>query len=334
MGQIYAIYRNTFLETVRQPVYGLILMIGCAVIAMSPATGMQIYTFGTGSGLEKTETRMIADLGLGTALLAGLLLAVFCTASVISREIDEKTALTILSKRISRTAFVFGKYFGVSTAIAAAAAVMTAYLLMTIRVGAPVAVRDKLDWKAALAMIAVALAAVIFATARNYFRGRPWVGSFTLFFIPAVLALFLVYGLFDRDYSLVLRPDGVGYFGAYDMEVAKAGLLTLEAILVVAGVAVAASTRLGMGGNFAVSACAYLGGMTTEYFLDAYGYLPPVQAFCRLLPNLQTFWMSDALTREETIPLAYVGTASLYAVGYIFAMLFLAAFLFEKREIA
>jgi hypothetical protein len=53
-----------------------------------------------------------------------------------------------------------------------------------------------------------------------------------------------------------------------------------------------------------------------------------------VVPSLQTFWVGDQLMRPSPyIPLAYVGKASGYAVTWCMAMVFLGAFLFEKREV-
>ena len=44
--------------------------------------------------------------------------------------------------------------------------------------------------------------------------------------------------------------------------------------------------------------------------------------------------MSEALKREIDIPLSYVAQTSQYAAVYLLAMLCLAAFMFDRREIA
>jgi hypothetical protein len=54
----------------------------------------------------------------------------------------------------------------------------------------------------------------------------------------------------------------------------------------------------------------------------------------RLLPHLYVFWVGDQLmAREPYIPFAYVGAAALYGLGHCVALLALAAYLFEGREV-
>jgi len=367
VGQFFAIFRNTVVETVRQPVYALVLVIMCFLVAIMPAFSAQIYTFGAGSGLEHSAERMLADLGLATVLLAGLVLAVFSTASVISREIDNRTALTVLSKRVSRWVFVLGKYAGVAVAILLATLTGTVMILLTVRVGPKVAVSDPLDYGVIASMIAVVVLAVSLATFRNYFRGRSWVGSFALSFVLLAMLVFAVFLLFDKEYHFIFLPrtaaaldPGAAASGdafdtdfanrvTYDWDVARAAVLTVEAVLLMAGVAVAASTRLGVGGNCAVSAVAFLGGLTSSTihgevalryaalprpsWLDAL-VLSGTKLWRALLPDLQTFWMSDALTREQPIPFSYLTWASGYAACYVAATLLVAMFLFERREVS
>ena len=356
MGQVYAVFRNTFLETVRQPVYALVMVVSSFMIATSPALAAHIYTFGAGSGMEQSAERMIADLGLATMLLAGMVLAVFSTSNVINREITNRTALTVLTKQISRTAFIFGKYAGVAAAITIAATVNTVVILLTIRTGVAVAVSDPVDYGILACMILAPLVAITAATLRNYFRGRAWIGSFTLSLVAALLAVFAAFSLFDKDYTFVLVPAHSSELHAdgeaghqvkeetsitYDWDVARSSILTLEAVLIIAGVSVAASTRLGTGGNFIVTSAVFLMGLVIEYFhtLAMDPAVPDLvtaiaDLWYTVVPNLQPFWMSDAITREQMIPWDYMLYASCYAASYILAMLFAAAFLFQKREIS
>lgn len=370
LGQFYAIFRNTVLETVRQPLYALVLAVQCVFIAISPAFSAQIYTFGAGSGMEHSAERMMADLCLSTVMLCGLILSVFASASAIGREVEGKTALTVLSKDVSRTAYVFAKYLGIAACLALAGAVGVIATMLCVRIGAKVAVSDPLDYGAIAGLIAAAALAAAFATARNYFRGRPWVGSFSLAYCALMALAFCFFALFDSSYNLVVKPAEL--FGQtadkpvqpeaeadlasldkpappLDWEVGKAGLTTLLAVLMLASVSVAASSRLGVGGNLTVSCLIFAGGLTSQYAYDQAretflisalehpghrALLGLARLWYAAMPNFQNVWMSDALTREHDIPLDYVCRTALYALMFIAAALCVASFLFQKREVA
>lgn len=339
MRPIYAIFRNTFLETIRQPIYALLLSGMCLLIALTPAMAAHIYTFGAGTGLERAADRMIADLGLATVLLTGLLLSIFSASNVIVREIEEETALTVLSKPIGRASFVVGKYLGIATAIALASGAGVVTVLLTIRTRPTVTAAESMDPRVLAAMIGAAVGAMVIATLRNYYQGRPWIGTFTFSFLLLLAIVFFVFLPFDTEYHwiLPLAPTDettTDRGTAYDWQVAIAGILTIEAVLILTGVSIAAGTRLHVSGTFAVAMAIFLAGLVSEYGFKHYGDGVAAEILRILIPNLQIFWMSEALTRERDIPLMYLGIASGYASCYIIAMLFLAAFLFEKREIA
>ena len=346
MGQIYAIFRNTLTETVRQPVYGLVLAGSCAIIALTPVTAAQIYSFRVTSGLDLVAERMIADLGLATVLLAGVILGIFTSTSVISREIENRTASTVLSKPVSRSAFVLGKYLGVAVSIVLATFTCSVMILLTIRAGVSTTARDMIDWGIVIAMVVAGVLAASFATLRNYYHHKPWVGSFNLSFIALTAVLFVLFSVIDKDYRFVFAPGsnqtplGVAGKITYDGEVAKAALLTIQAVLVLASIAVAVSTRLGTLGNAVVTATVFLFGLTSESlhnFLLSFQWGWPWRAFAAtfhtVVPNLERFWVSDALTREIAIPAAYMTLTSGYALSYVLAMLFVAAFLMETRDL-
>ena len=256
MGAIIAIARNTLMETVRQPVYGLALTLACVIVLCTPYMSGHVYVFNAGSGLAAPAERMIADIGLSTVLLMGLILGIHATAGVVSREIENKTALSVLSKRVGRWAFILGKYFGVALALLFACAAGVVFVLMTVRTGVAVAVSDPIDWWALGTMISVLVFAALYATFRNYYRGRAWVGAYTMAFIALTLAVFAVFSTFDRNYRPIFlpraeyEPDDPNRYEkeqragrTFDWEVAKAGLLTAEAVLLMAAVAIAASSR-------------------------------------------------------------------------------------------
>lgn len=351
LAQIYAILRNTLLETVRQPVYGLVLALSAAMIALTPATAAHVYSFRVTTDLERVAERMVADLGLATILLAGLILGVFMSTGAVSRELDDRTAGTILVKNVSRSAFVLGKYLGVAVGIVCATLTGSMITLLTVRAGAPVAAWERLDWGIVGAMILAALVAVGTATWRNYSRGRAWIGSFNLTFMALVFAVFLVFSVIDKEYQFILQPGyqpsasaliaETNWSPTYDWQIARAACLTIQAVLVVASIAVTASTRLNTIGTSCVTGCFVLFGLTSDFTRDTLINLrwgAAVDAFAGVLymivPNLEKFWMSDALTREQPIPFEYLAATTGYAALYVIAMILIACYLLQNRDVS
>ena len=51
------------------------------------------------------------------------------------------------------------------------------------------------------------------------------------------------------------------------------------------------------------------------------------------VPNLQFFWLADALTEERTVSGTYVAVVTLYALAYVVAFLGAAVALFQTRDV-
>ena len=116
-----AVAVNAWKETVRQPVYYVILLVSGAMIAL--AHFFALFTFGQ-------EAKFVYDMGLATITLATLFQALFSASTVISDEIEKKTVLTVLSKPLARWEFIVGKFLGVAGAVLPATVILGVILLL------------------------------------------------------------------------------------------------------------------------------------------------------------------------------------------------------------
>ena len=98
------IARATTKEAVRQPLFLLMLFIALLLIVVN--TFLPFFSLGE-------DIKMLKDCGLATILISGLLLAIWTSSTSIASEIEGKTAMTLLSKPITRRQFVVGKYIGI-----------------------------------------------------------------------------------------------------------------------------------------------------------------------------------------------------------------------------
>ena len=100
---IFTIARNGFLESIRQPIYIVVLLGG--ILAMVLNVNLAAFSLGQ-------DDKLLVDLGLSTLFITGLLLAAFTATSVLSKEIENKTVLTVVSKPVARPTLIVGKYLG------------------------------------------------------------------------------------------------------------------------------------------------------------------------------------------------------------------------------
>ena len=130
---------------------------------------------------------------------------------------------------------------------------------------------------------------------------------------------------------------GLQPFGALmDWRMLSAGILILCALLVLASVALACSTRMELMPTLAVCSIVFVLGLMTDYLFGRASDGGSIMAsVCyAVLPNWQLFWMADALEGEKIIPFEYIIRAMSYVVCYMVASLSLALALFEDRELS
>jgi ABC-type transport system involved in multi-copper enzyme maturation permease subunit len=152
-GAIAAIAGNTMREAVRSRVlYALVffavIMIGTSVL------------LATLSYVERE--RILQDVGLGAIRFFGAAIAIFMGVGLIHREVERRTIYTILSKPVTRSHFLLGKYLGlVATLWLQLAVMVAAFVLVSLATRAPLGTSHAV----ALALVAVELAVVVaFAT--------------------------------------------------------------------------------------------------------------------------------------------------------------------------
>jgi ABC-2 type transport system permease protein len=97
--------RLTFLEAIRQRFFAFLILLSAALVLSS--VSFRFLDFGHG------ELKFVCDFGFGGMFLFGSVLAVVMSAQLFFAEIDNRTALTLLAKPVSRTEFLVGKFIGV-----------------------------------------------------------------------------------------------------------------------------------------------------------------------------------------------------------------------------
>jgi len=315
-----AIATNAFKETVRQPVFCVLLGIAVGMIALSPSFSM--FTL---SG----DVKLVRDMGLSTILLAGLLLAVLSASCIVTEETRGKTALMVMARPVGRSAFVLGKFLGLLAAQALVVWLLSVVLVLTVRVGVPEAAYTKLDTPVMWGEVVAVVLAVAIAAAVNYFFDKPFPSAVVLAAGVLLTVLFVGFGFFDRELAFV------PFCGAMDIETLKAGLALFPLVAMLTAAAVACATRLAL--LMSMVACALffaLGTLSEQLFeqLAATSRLLSALPYV-LLPNFNVFWLGDALTAESPIPWSYLAAALAYGAFYTAALVFLGMSLFETREI-
>jgi len=254
LRSLWAITKNSFIEITRQPIYGILLLVGVALIAFSPIITM--FTL-------MEDVKLTIDMGLGTIFMVGIALAILSATQVISREIEAKTAGAIMSKPVGRFVFVAGKFLGVTLAMMLACYLFILFLVMTVRMGVPSEVRYKLDLPVFLAELGPFLLAVGLGIYANYFYRWNFTSTAVTLSVPLYTLGFLGLCLVDKEWGFDWFAGS--FIACQGHQVARAGALVSFGVWIMSSVAVAASTRVNVVANVLICACVFFVGMVSQY---------------------------------------------------------------------
>lgn len=242
------------------------------------------------------DTKMYIDCGLAMTLICALVLAVWTSSVSVAEEIEGKTAMTLLSKPINRRQFVFGKYVGIL--------------------------------QSAILMLMILGGLFFFFTYFKFGYDQSEAGTpqAEIFFYRSVDWL----------------PFQIPYLTRERFNVARTILpgLTLIAmeVAVLTAVSVAISTRMPMLVNISTCFSLFVIGHLTPVLVqakDQHVFVKFVaQLLATVLPSLEHFNMSAAISTGKTIPIDYIGIAGLYCAAYVTTMVMVAFLMFEDRDLA
>lgn len=293
--RVRAVAGNTFREAVRRPVV-LLVTLGAAAVLVLLGT---VPLFAT---LPREEVSLAIDLGISTVMLTGLVVAVFSAGGVVTDEIDNRTALVVLSKGISRWQFLLGKYLGVTAVVWLVVGVLG------------VACQAGTFWKFSSAY---ELTGSFGAQLTRYLHLGPSMGFAELGQVPM-----------DQ---VSATPVGQGFF----MVVTLGTLACLGASAIVTALALAVSTRA----PIAVTALVCLGGYTLGHLADFLAR-PDAEAgvvgrLTRwLVPNLGFYDLTHTLTRGRSVPTVVLGMTLTYTVLVSAALLVVGHLLLRRRDVS
>ncbi|MDB6018701.1 MAG: hypothetical protein JWR19_3190 [Pedosphaera sp.] len=320
MRQFTTIAVNAFMELVRQPVF-LLLMTSSAVFEIFLATP---YYFAFGD-----EPKLVKNSVLAVMLLAGLFGSVLSASASLAREIRTGTALAVLSKPVGRAQFLLAKYVGLVLALSLLTYVNMLAALLTSRMAFDAYGSTDL---LALGIFAAGLVvAYLLGGFSNFFLRRPFVSDAVFGTVFMLTVAFVIINLFDKKGASQPFATGV------DWQMVPASILVLFALWILAGLALACSTRLEMIPTLAICSGLFLLGLMSQYMFGQRAAAGSwwASVLYTVTPNWQLFWLADALDAgKSTFHWDYVAKAFGYVVCYVGAVLAMAVMLFEDRELS
>jgi len=319
MLKLLTIARNTFVETLRQPIYAVIIGAAMLLFLLSPSLAM--YTM-------DDDNKLLREIGLSTLFLTSLFVAIFSASGAVAVEIENKTITTLLSKPVQRPIFILAKFVGVVGAVAVAHYLSTLALLMAIRHGVLSTASDTHDWT--VIGTAGGILAITFLLSAFFNYAYDWRFSSTAIIVAVILGTFGIVFLALIDPHWKFNP---AENGMHALDVYGSILLFLAAVIITA-LAVAVSSRFNIVVTLSACIGLFLLGLTSDY---VFGRFAQTHLWARIgrsvVPNLQVFWISDAIYEGSVVPLKYMVVSGMYAACYTAAILALAVALFQRRQV-
>jgi hypothetical protein len=274
---------------------------------------------------------MVKQLGYDTIMLAAVLFGALTASMSISEEIEGRTAITVMSKPVSRRQFMLGKYAGVILAALFMFGMLGVYFEGVLIVK---------HWWEKLEPI----------TQQTIVESQTTQDRIGVVATPAWVILTLQSWGLPSQASDLLR--GIGQWLAHSADTLPGLVLCFSQVMVLVALAVALATRVPMVVNLTLVLVVYFLAHLTPTLIAVAGKAQatqgnsPVprllgfvaQVFDTILPDLSSFRMNPSLLSDAPPPpvlfTQYVASVTLYGVVYTAIVLLFGLILFEDRDLA
>lgn len=123
MAQLWAIASMTFKEGIRNRA-----MYGISILALI----MMIANLLISSMIMQEVGKVAVDMALSAASFAGLLLVLFVGINLLAKDLDRKTIYMVLSRPLSRSQYIVGKFLGIALLVTASMVLLSIFAAASI----------------------------------------------------------------------------------------------------------------------------------------------------------------------------------------------------------
>ncbi|GEM_PF-1124727 len=301
----------TYSDIVRRPLYYIVLLALAAMVFLSQY--ITLFSF-------YQEMNLVREMGMATITFFGFLLIVLLCGPIVTSELEDRTAVTLLSKPISRASFLLGKFFGLMGAVLPGVVVLAGVLFLTLWLMAMPTVLGNDAFFAALGKAHAGEGAI--PVMRHAWSAQGGNSS-------------AVWGEFRGTLEVIWR-----YF-----VLANGGVVFQGALLAIFQIAILAAFGISFAAFFPIvvsasaTALLFILGNISSYMLAAVqrwevGVLTAAgKVLYYLIPNLGYFNLQTFYSEGRIISARYLGYAATYALLYTVAVFVVSCSVFQRREI-
>ena len=314
MSNLWRIAFNAFRESLREPVYFLMLLAALLLITHYPPAAIFVFS---------EQLKLVVDSSMATTLLFGLLVSILCSSYTVAREMRNGTVLLLMSKPIQRWSFVLGKILGIAMAGTLFVAVCNFATFISVFIATD---QFRFEMPLYFTMLGILALGCIVGMLANYLKACSF-PEIATWATAALIPLFAVYCYATGEHpALGLR------------DLTKALILVNFAVVTMSTFAVVFATRLDMVSNLCLCTALFFAGLVSSYLFQRTSDNEILNGFCAvfyaIFPNWQFFWLADAVAVKRHIPNEYMLNAAFYLAIYIVLGSTWAVATFQHKELA
>jgi ABC-type transport system involved in multi-copper enzyme maturation permease subunit len=278
----------TYGDITRRPLYYILLF--TFALAIFGSKYLTLFSF-------YQEMNMVREMGMATITFWGFIIIVVTSGIIVTQELEDRTAVTLLSKPIQRSDFLLGKFAGLVLSLVPGIVVLSGVLFLTL-------------W--------------MMASPRLPLHDRDLVLGVQAGSSPFATAWRITWEHF------VVKQSGVVLEGAL-LSLLQTTILAALAVSFSAFfplvVSVAATTLVFILGNVSSYMLASVESLHVG-LLSAAG-----RAASYLVPNLGYFNLQMYFSEGKIISIRYLGLSFAYTALYVIAVFLVSCSLFQRREV-
>ena len=278
----------TYGDITRRPLYYILLFsFACAIFGSKFLTLFSFYQ----------EMNMVREMGMATITFWGFIILVITSGIVVTQELEDRTAVTLLAKPVLRSQFLLGKFAGLVLSLVPGTIVLSGVLFLTL-------------W--------------MMASPRLPLHDRDLVLAAQAGTSPFAAAWRITWQ------SFVLKQSGVVLQGAF-LSLLQTSVLAAVAVSFSAFfptvVSVAATTLVFILGNVS----SYMLASVEQLHVGALSAVGRIGSY--LVPNLGYFNLQMYFSEGKIISIRYLGLSFAYTALYVTAVFLVSCSLFQRREV-
>ncbi len=309
LRQYRAIVRNSFIVTLGDPFYLILHLTALLLIALLGC--VPGFTYGEHMQLYRDQCQALI-------FMIGCLGITFGFTRAITDDIRRGAGSILLSRPISPTCLILGKWSGVFISIILLhISELAGYLWISEAASNP----EYLNLPSLIIYLSIIIVALLVSAGRHFVFNGSYV-----FYANIILSCLIVLGIVMK---IVIQDNHL-----FDWLGLQSGAILLFAVIVFSSLMLPVAVTADSVIVLSIGIIAFFFGLISEYLINIILLNNPLSIFIKaIVPNWQIFWVSDRLGEGLDIPINFYGTCAIQSIAFLCICVTIAITLYERTEI-